>query len=480
MRYLTISVGIISVLLALQLTHPVHAQTANWRGEYFNNIYLLGDAQIVESSAISFDWGTSPPAPGINADNFSVRWTGNAFFNAGTYRFFVRADDEIRLRVDNQIYIDTFGRNQVGAVVSADVNLTTGQHQIQIDYRERTGDAYAFVTWENAANNPQIPTFAPVQRVTTSAINLGGWTAQYYGNNSLSGLPTAILSEIAISQDWGEDSPIASLPADNFSARWTTSPLLDAGVYRFTVRADDGVRLFVDGKLEIDRWVDAEGDIGTIDLDLSAGLHNITVEYYEERGNAYITFTAERVDETTVVPTPIPAAQITGGSNLPVETGATATVDAFRLNVRQAPTTSAAVVIKIERGETYPIVGRSQQSDWWQINVNGTIGWVFADFIVATNTGNVPVTGSGGETQNVVLTDFRLTALNTINLRSQPSTRGAVLGLLPQNATAPIVGRNTSGTWIQIQYNDKIAWVSRGFVRLEGVSVDTLPIVPGQ
>ena len=29
-----------------------------------------------------------------------------------------------------------------------------------------------------------------------------------------------------------------------------------AGTYAFTVTADDGVRLFVDGMLVIDRWVD--------------------------------------------------------------------------------------------------------------------------------------------------------------------------------------------------------------------------------
>jgi len=73
---------------------------------------------------------------------------------------------------------------------------------------------------------------------------------------------------------------------DNFSARWTRTVNFAAGTYRFNVMADDGVRLFVDGKLVIDGWRDQAARTYSADLELSAGTHRIVLEYYEAAGSA--------------------------------------------------------------------------------------------------------------------------------------------------------------------------------------------------
>ncbi|MEM6283721.1 MAG: SH3 domain-containing protein, partial [Chloroflexota bacterium] len=171
---------------------------------------------------------------------------------------------------------------------------------------------------------------------------------------------------------------------------------------------------------------------------------------------------------------PVPA--VKAPSNPPVNVDARGTVDAFRLNVRAAPVTSAAVVTKIERDETYPIIGRNADDSWWQVDVNGTVGWVFADFLIATNTVGVPVTStSGAPAAPATTTGLTLTASGTVNLRSIPGRSGAVLGLMPFGASAEIVGRNSTGTWVQVNYNGTVAWVSRGFVNLP-VPVEDLPV----
>ena len=61
-----------------------------------------------------------------------------------------------------------------------------------------------------------------------------------------------------------------------------TTHAIDAGRHNFWAYADDGVRVYVNGRLVIDAWQDssAERYDGTIDLD--AGEHRIVVEYYEE------------------------------------------------------------------------------------------------------------------------------------------------------------------------------------------------------
>jgi hypothetical protein len=45
----------------------------------------------------------------------------------------------------------------------------------------------------------------------------------------------------------------------------------------------------VDGVLIVNRWWDQSAKIVTVDHELTAGDHRITVEYYENRGKAVAT-----------------------------------------------------------------------------------------------------------------------------------------------------------------------------------------------
>ena len=247
---------------------------------------------------------------------------------------------------------------------------------------------------------------------------------------------------------------------------------LDGGRYRITARVDDGIRVFVDGERVLDRWDGPVGETFTVERVLDEGEHTFVVEYREARGQAYIEFELARLSETQATPGPVATQPGTGS---PITTNATGTVDAYRLNVRAAPTTNADIVVKVEDGETYPIVGRNADDSWWQISVDGAVGWVFGDFIVPVNTSNVPVTSQSTSSQQVTTTNLDLTATATVRLRSRPSRRGAVLGLLPFGAQADIVGRNTSGTWVQVSYNGNVGWVSADFVNLP-VEIGALPL----
>ena len=61
---------------------------------------------------------------------------------------------------------------------------------------------------------------------------------------------------------------------------------LTAGTYAFTVTADDGVRLYVDGSLVIDRWVDQGATTYTANVPLGAGSHTVVMAYYENAWDA--------------------------------------------------------------------------------------------------------------------------------------------------------------------------------------------------
>ncbi|MFZ4828471.1 MAG: PA14 domain-containing protein [Phototrophicaceae bacterium] len=478
-----------------------HAQsnTSTWSVEYFNNIYLISPAvQNQISSSPQFNWGSNSPLPGVNADNFSARLTSNATFTAGTYRFYLLVDDEARLSIDYQPVLDTFDKNVIGQLQTIDVVMTAGTHQIQIDYREAGGNAYVYLDWANTAQaNPNVsflsltptplgtpssnttPVATPASGVVTvtQAVNVPSWTAQYYNNNSLSGFPSAILTETNINHNWGESAPVNGVNADNFSVRWTASPTLESGTYRVTVRADDATRVFFNNQLLIDRWSGGAGGQAVIEFTSLAGTQSLVVEYREDLVNAYLEWTLERVLQVSATPTPV-TTTITGGGavGVPVETGATATVTAYRLNVRAQPTTDGTVLVKLDRNAVHPIVGKNADSTWWQIRINGVDGWVYSDFVTANNTANVPTTSTVG-TQNITVTatQYLLSTKTTVNLRSNPSSSSAILATLPTAVTAQIVARNATSTWYQVIYNGKVGWLYSGYVNVTAPA-DQIPI----
>ncbi|MCI0666031.1 MAG: PA14 domain-containing protein, partial [Acidobacteria bacterium] len=76
-------------------------------------------------------------------------------------------------------------------------------------------------------------------------------------------------------------------------ARWTRIVTFGEGVFRFTVTADDGVRIYIDRQLKFERWVDQTAT-HTFDVQLNAGNHLITVEYFERWGSAALKLSWEQ------------------------------------------------------------------------------------------------------------------------------------------------------------------------------------------
>jgi hypothetical protein len=127
---------------------PVTCPVGQYQAEYFNNQELSGTPVLVrcEVAPLAYDWGTSSPGPGVNADNFSVRWRGRFNFAAGTYTFAARADDGVRVFVDGTALIDGWVL-QPPTDYTASRALTAGEHEVVMEYYEATGGAEARLRW---------------------------------------------------------------------------------------------------------------------------------------------------------------------------------------------------------------------------------------------------------------------------------------------------------------------------------------------
>jgi len=111
----------------------------------------------------------------------------------------------------------------------------------------------------------------------------------FFSNIALAGTPVWSHDVEAIDFFWGEGSPSAAVPADNFSARWTGKKTFPEGNYVFHTYTDDGVRLWVDNVLVIDKWVDqSPRQWDSPSLPLAAGQHDLKMEYYEKGGGSTV------------------------------------------------------------------------------------------------------------------------------------------------------------------------------------------------
>ena len=281
----------VGMVLCIPASGPPPVSYPQWKGEYFNNAELAGAASVVRNdAAINFNWGIGWPNPRINADRFSVRWTRTLYFNAGTFRLTARADDGIRVFVDNVLIIDEW-HPASGATYTKDVTLATGRHLLRVEFYEDAGAASAFFNWARTAGGPG-PTPTPLPGITPTPVTGGGgfWTACYFANvnRDVSGQPTLCRFEPAIAVNWGTGSPDPLITPDLFAARWTSTQSFQAGTYRFFALVDDGVRIFVDDKPVVDEWSEHNGVTVFGDATLTAGTHVVRVDYFEFAHDAQI------------------------------------------------------------------------------------------------------------------------------------------------------------------------------------------------
>ena len=109
-----------------------------------------------------------------------------------------------------------------------------------------------------------------------------GLQAEYFVDRNLTQFFQARV-DTNVNFNWGNGAPIAGMAADNFSVRWAGRvQARRSGVHQFHTVSDEGVRLWMDGKLLVDNWAghflteDSEG------VTLAAGrYYDLTMEYFE-------------------------------------------------------------------------------------------------------------------------------------------------------------------------------------------------------
>ena len=124
------------------------------KGEYYNNTELKDPMVLTRKDLnINFDWGSKSPAPDVvNADSFSVRWTGELEVpDTDTYTFSIYAlgEDGIRLWVDDIPLIDSWESFDPSASENRpSIDLIKGRVSIRLEFRETAWGASCKLFWK--------------------------------------------------------------------------------------------------------------------------------------------------------------------------------------------------------------------------------------------------------------------------------------------------------------------------------------------
>jgi hypothetical protein len=252
-------------------------------GTFFSSGVDTIDPQVVASDIIPADEtapGVALPLSVIKFDMVNLRQgPGNRFAHAGQATRNEACVIVNRNPLETWYFIDCPG-NIAGWIDRRLVDVHGNTDHIPV------ADESTAVLPPSATPTPvPTPMPGPTAIPTPDLPPTDQWRGEYFANPQLAQPAQLQQNTGDINFNWGAGSPGPGIPNDGFSARFDRTFDFGYGYYRFVARADDGVRVYLDGQPIIDEWYGATDKAFIVGRTLS-GRHVIMVEYYEASGDA--------------------------------------------------------------------------------------------------------------------------------------------------------------------------------------------------
>lgn len=271
--------------------------------------------------------------------NFSIRWEANVEFEPGQYVLSGKANDGVRIWVGGQKVVDNWAdRANTIDYITQPINLS-GTKLVEVEYYQMYEDSYLTFNWAKVGSTPTpsnpttpTPTVTPPPSNTQPPVvnpiatfDNVDWNVKYFRNanknfSSLKGVTADLVRDVpgTVRGIKVRGQPFNSMNRYNFSIRWEANVAFD-GTYTITGVANDGIRIWVDGKQIVNDWRDRASNVNYASSPFTlTGNKLIEVEYYQMYEDAFLDITLNKSGGTT--PTPTPSTPSPTPSNPPTPT----------------------------------------------------------------------------------------------------------------------------------------------------------------
>jgi hypothetical protein len=219
-------------------------------GQYYNDpgtgAHFVTLVLTRTDPTVNFNWGTGSPGPGVTAERFSVRWTGQVQAPVtGNYTFSTVSDDGVRLWVNGQLVIDNWTLHAPTTNNSAPIALTGGtKYAIRMEFFEQTSGAVARLLWSHPGQSqiaiPQVNLF-PAAASPNQAPSVNAGADQTITLPASANLADSASDDGgAVTTTWSKVSGPGTVTFANAGALSTTASFSLSGTYVLRLTASDG------------------------------------------------------------------------------------------------------------------------------------------------------------------------------------------------------------------------------------------------
>ena len=286
-------------------------------GSYWTDTAFIGYPFFADyQTQINYNKGSGEPGdswPSTIA-GFSASWDSYIAPPAtGNYVFSLQAQTQARVYINGALAVDgwTVPGSAATAITSAAIPLTLGARvPIHVDFASGSTGAFIYLQWETPITSNTFVTMPNSVFFRNAATSQQGLLATYYQNTTQTPpffYQVAENNNPELNYNYGAGSPAPGLASTSFTARWTGQVLPQySEPYYFTVKSDDGARLWVNGQLVINKW-QSQSTTENVSppINLQAGVfYDIKVEYLQLTGNAEVHLNWYSADQAEqIIPT---------------------------------------------------------------------------------------------------------------------------------------------------------------------------------